>query len=193
MRSIDEVLDGLGPCRVLAVDGRSNSGKTTTSARIATRVSGAVVVHTDDVAWYHDYFDWVDLLTAGVLDPVRRGAGVDFRPPEWDARERPGSIVVPADCPLVILEGVGAGRHEFTGLVDAILWVQTDRPAAIVRGIHRDGWDPEAIAFIADWERAERPFVAAERPWERAALIVAGAPDLPYDPTVEVVVADPPA
>jgi hypothetical protein len=35
---------------VLAVDGRSNNGKTTVAARIHDMVPGAVVIHTDDIA-----------------------------------------------------------------------------------------------------------------------------------------------
>ncbi len=36
---------------VLAVDGRSNAGKTTLAARICRTVPGSAVVHTDDFAW----------------------------------------------------------------------------------------------------------------------------------------------
>jgi hypothetical protein len=35
----------------------------------------------------------------------------------------------------------------------------------------------------------EDPFQAAQRPWERARLVVSGAPDLPHDPRRELVVA----
>ena len=38
---------------VLAVDGRSNSGKTTLAGRIVPAVPGAVAIHTDDIAWRH--------------------------------------------------------------------------------------------------------------------------------------------
>jgi hypothetical protein len=34
----------------------------------------------------------------------------------------------------------------------------------------------------------EVPFIAAERPWERADLIVCGTPAVSYDPAAEVVV-----
>jgi len=37
----------------------------------------------------------------------------------------------------------------------------------------------------------EIPFLAADRPWERATIIVAGTPDVPHDPTREVVIAAP--
>jgi energy-coupling factor transporter ATP-binding protein EcfA2 len=175
-RSADDVLDRLGRPRLLAVDGRSGSGKSTLAARIAAAVPGAAVVHTDDVAWYHDFFDWAELMAAGVLRPLRGGAAVHFRPPEWDARARPGAIAVPAGCPLVIVEGVGIGRRDLAAFFDAVAWVQTDRALATERGLLRDGGD---TAFWAEWEARERPFLAAERPWERAGLVLSGAADGP--------------
>ncbi len=184
-RSVDEVLDRLGRPRVLALDGRSGSGKSTIAARIVAAVPGSAVVHTDDVAWYHDFFDWSELMAGGVLRPLRSGAAVRFRPPEWDARGREGAIVVDAGCPLVIVEGVGIGRRDLAGFFDALLWVQTDRALATERGLLRDGGD---IAFWNEWEARERPFLAAERPWERADLVLSGAagPDL-------VIAEQPPA
>jgi hypothetical protein len=59
---------------ILAVDGRSNNGKTTLAARIAAAVPGSAVVHTDDIAWQHSRFGWADLLIGGILEPVT-GAG----------------------------------------------------------------------------------------------------------------------
>jgi hypothetical protein len=37
------------------------------------------------------------------------------------------------------------------------------------------------------------PFNGAQRTWERADIIVCGSPEIPYDPTSEVVVATPPS
>jgi hypothetical protein len=42
-------------------------------------------------------FDWADLLAHGVLEPVRRGEGVSFRPPAWRERDRAGAIEVPQE------------------------------------------------------------------------------------------------
>ena len=92
--------------------------------------AGAVVVHTDDIAWYHAMFDWSALITEGVLAPLRRGAGVAFRPPEWDERGRPGAVAVRAGCPLVVVEGVGIGRRDLAAFFDALVWVQADRAVA---------------------------------------------------------------
>jgi hypothetical protein len=68
---------------VLAVDGRSNAGKTTLAARICRVVPGSTVVHTDDIAWKHSRFGWADLLIEGILEPVHQGRAVSYRPPRW--------------------------------------------------------------------------------------------------------------
>ena len=88
------------PALVL-VDGRSGGGKTTFAGR-ASRLLGAAVVHTDDLAWRHDSFDWAGLLLDGVLDPWRRGEVVRFRPPAWERHGRDGSVDVAAGLPLVV-------------------------------------------------------------------------------------------
>jgi hypothetical protein len=185
-----EVFDLLGRPRILAVDGRSGGGKTTVANRLAAAVPGSTVLHTDDVAWYHAFFDWADLMRDGILAPLQNGGPVAYRPPAWDERGREGAITVPAGCPLVIVEGVGIGRRELYGYVDALLWVQTDEDEARRRGLARDGAD--AAGFWAEWQAAEDPFQATQRPWERAGLVVSGAPELTHDPSRELVVAPPP-
>lgn len=106
---------------VLAVDGRSSSGKTTLAGRLRDVVAGSAVVHTDDIAWWHSRFGWADLLTDGVLLPARAGQQVTFRPPQWDQRQRPGAIEVPAGCPLLIIEGGDRPGHDHRTLNDAAL------------------------------------------------------------------------
>jgi hypothetical protein len=53
-----------GRPRIVAVDGRSGSGKTAFAERLRTAIPGAQVVHTDDIAWWHSRFGWDDLITA---------------------------------------------------------------------------------------------------------------------------------
>jgi hypothetical protein len=55
---------------VLAVDGRSSSGKTTLAGRLRHVVAGSAVVRTDDIAWWHSRFGWADLLVDGVFGPL---------------------------------------------------------------------------------------------------------------------------
>ncbi|WP_432948708.1 uridine kinase family protein [Kribbella sp. CA-253562] len=173
--------------RVVAVDGRSGSGKSTLAGRLSAAVPGAVVVHGDDVAWHAPMFGWSELLAHGVLEPVRRGEAVAYRPPAWEERGRPGAIEVPADTSVVVVEGVGAGRRELAGLIDVLVWVQSDFDEAEKRGIDRDiasgvnGDAQASIDFWHEWLAAEIPFLERDRPWERADVVVAGTSPDPQD------------
>jgi hypothetical protein len=114
----------------LAIDGRSNSGKTTLAARISELVPGSVVIGTDDIAWEHSRFGWAGLPMDGILVPVHRGRAVSYRPPRWYSRGREGSLEVPAGCPLLIIEGDGAWPLEVAHLIDTVIWVQADEREA---------------------------------------------------------------
>jgi hypothetical protein len=186
---------------VLAVDGRSNNGKTTVAARIREIVPGSVVIHTDDIAWEHSRFGWADLLIDGILVPARRGRAVSYRPPRWDEHGREGSIEVPASCPLLIIEGDGAGRREVAHLIDTLIWVQADEREAARRSAARVANPPAAdlaneaadgASFDEEgWMTEEIPFNAAQRTWERADIIVCGTPEIRHDPSTEIVIAPP--
>jgi hypothetical protein len=205
LTAVTEALMGRGPDRIvsgrpviLAVDGRSNAGKTTLAARIAGAVPGSAVVHTDDIAWEHSRFGWSDLLADGILAPVRQGRGVSFRPPRWAEHGREGSIDVPADCPLVVIEGDGAGRREVGHLIDALIWVQSDEREVVRRAWARadaiDGANMPADGSPPDdagWMTEEIPFNTDQRTWERANLFVCGTPEIPFDSVTEIVVAEP--
>ena len=168
-----------GPGRVVVgVDGRQGSGKTTLAHALAESVPFGHVVHTDDVAWWHGFFTWERLLIDGILTPFIAGGAVDFRPPAWAERGREGSISVPAQTRLLVVEGVGAGRAELRDRMAATVWVQADRHEARRRGLERDGNSPEAIAFWDEWAAAELEFLAHERPWALADAVVCGTPTL---------------
>ena len=188
-----------GRSAVLAIDGRSNNGKSTLAARISELVPGSVVIHTDDIAWEHSRFGWADLLIDGILAPVHQGQAVSYRPPRWDEHGREGSIDVPAGCPLLIIEGDGAGRREVAHLTDTVIWVQADereaRRRTAARAAHRPAADlanrPADGAPIDEdgWMAEEIPFNTAQRTWERADLIVCGTPEIAYDPRTQIVIA----
>ena len=178
---------------VLAVDGRSSSGKTTLAARLQDAIAGSAAVHTDDIAWWHSRFGWADLLIDGILVPFHRGELVSFRPPGWAGHDRQGSIQVPAGCPVLIIEGVGAGRSEVSELIGAMVWVQADQQEAERRSLARVG-QPGGARTVGDhrgWMAEEDPFLTGQRPWERADLLVAGTPQIPFDRTSELVLAPP--
>lgn len=176
---------------VLAVDGRSGGGKSTFSNRLAALVPGSAVVHTDDVAWWESFFGWDHLMAGGILEPVRRGEPVAYRPPAWEARGREGAIEVATGTRLLVVEGDGSSRRSLAHLLDGAVWVQSDAAEARRRGIERDGGDWAAEEFWDEWDGEEIPFFAADRPWERADLVVCGTPHLAepaYDAARDVLV-----
>jgi hypothetical protein len=187
-----------GRPRIVAIDGRSAAGKSTVTELLHDAVPASAVVHTDDLAWHHSFFGWADLLAGGVLEPVRRGQPVRYRPPVWDARGRAGAVNVPAGLEMVLIEGVGAGQRALAPRLDTVVWVQSDFAEAERRGIARDiaqgvNGDPEASTrFWHEWMAEELTFVEEQRPWERACVVVAGTPTLAHGPA-EIAFARPPS
>lgn len=183
---------------VVAVDGRSASGKTTLGARLAGAVRSSAVVSIDDIAWHEPMYEWGPLLREHVLAPLHRGLAVDYRPAAWASHGRPGRIAVPADLDLVVIEGTGASHREHADLIDCTIWVQSDFAEAERRGIERDvaqgvnGDREAATAFWHEWMAHELRFFDRQRTWERADVVVTGTPpiDIGRD---EIAVADRPA
>lgn len=188
---VDELVGALdldsGPY-LLAIDGRSSNGKSTLAARMARVTPGAEVVHTDDLAWWHSRFGWEDLLVAGVIEPLRRGEDVSYRPPAWEARGRMGRVAVNAAAPLVIIEGVGSGRRSLRPLLDGVIWVQSDLEITDARNQARVAAGELDQAGYDGWMAEEVPFQAAERTWDRADVVVSGTPSLEHEPDNDVIV-----
>lgn len=187
------VLDGGTSVRdrpfILAVDGRSGSGKSTIATVLHGSVPNSTVVHTDDIAWHHSFFDWSDLLIEGVLKPLHSSKSVHYQPPGWQSHGRAGAIEVADGLDLVIVEGVGASRIEAMPWIDRSIWVQSDLDEAKRRCLTREGDTEEARSFWNEWMPQEFDFLQRQRPWERAVTIVNNTPTQPYNRNSEVVIS----
>ena len=180
-----------GRPRVIAIDGRGGAGKTTLAERLQKARPRSAIVHTDDVAWNHAYFDWSAVLADNILRPLHQGEAVDFRPKAWIAHDRPGSITLPAGADFIWIEGTGIIREELAAWLDASVYIQGDLDEQERRLVARDGDSPEQIKHVASWLQEELPFMAREQPWARATMIVAGPAHIAHDPDTEVVVSPP--
>lgn len=172
---------------LVAIDGRGGAGKSTLAERL--RGPKSAVVHTDDVAWNHAYFDWGGLMAEHIIKPLRRGEAVEFRPPAWVEHHRPGAIRVAAGLDVVWIEGTGIIRDELAAWLDASIWVQGDLDEQERRLVARDGDSAEQRRHVAAWLAEELPFMLREQPWRKADLIVAGTTELPHDRDSEIVIA----
>jgi hypothetical protein len=89
---------------LVAIDGHGSSGKSTLAARLACALPAAHVLHTDDLAWHQGVFAWDTLFRDDVLPVVLSGAALNYRPPQWRSRRRPGSIRLPAGMGFLLVE-----------------------------------------------------------------------------------------
>ncbi|MCF3961842.1 hypothetical protein [Streptomyces fuscigenes] len=158
-----------GPVRLVAVDGHAGSGKSTFAGRLAAALGGAPVLRLDDVATHEELFAWLPRLRTEVLEPLSRGLPALYAPYDWTLR-RFGAPRTLAPAPVVVVEGVGAGRAGLRPHLAALLWMERDARGSWERGRRRDG--PALAGFWDGWTRAESDHFAADpsRPFADALV-----------------------
>ncbi|MGW5096876.1 uridine kinase family protein [Streptomyces nodosus] len=158
-----------GPVRLIGVDGHAGSGKSTFAGRLAAALGGAPVLQLDDIATHQELFTWTERLLREVIEPLGRGETAHYRPYDWRARRfGPARALPPA--PVILLEGVGAGRRALRPRLARLLWMDLPREEAWARGRARDG--EEQRAFWARWTEEERRHFAGDPSRRYADLLV---------------------
>ncbi|WAU80927.1 hypothetical protein O1Q96_14810 [Streptomyces sp. Qhu-G9] len=158
-----------GPVRLVGVDGHAGSGKTTFADRLAGVLGGAPVLHLDDIATHEELFAWTGRLLREVVGPLGRGETAHYRPYDWQLRDfGPGRALPPA--PVILVEGVGAGRRALRPHLAGLLWMELPHEDAWARGRRRDG--SAQSDFWAGWVPAERRHFAEDPSEPFADLLV---------------------
>ncbi|WP_037860221.1 uridine kinase family protein [Streptomyces sp. NRRL S-340] len=159
-----------GPVRLVGVDGHAGSGKSTFTARLSAALGGAPVLHLDDVSGHEELFAWDGRLLTEVVAPLARGLTAHYAPYDWRARRfGPATRALPP-APVVLVEGVGAGRRALRPHLARLLWMELPREESWARGRARDG--AEQREFWADWVEAERRHFAEDPSRPFADLLV---------------------
>lgn len=122
-----------GPVRLVAVDGHAGSGKSTFAGRLAAALGGAPVVRLDDLATHEEFFAWTARLRAQVIEPLARGEAGRVTPYDWNLR-RFGASRPLEPAPVVLIEGVGAGRREVRPWLALLLWMDLGAEGSWARG-----------------------------------------------------------
>ncbi|WP_405660431.1 hypothetical protein OG379_06990 [Streptomyces sp. NBC_01166] len=162
-----------GPVRLIAVDGHAGSGKSTFADRLAAALGGAPVLRLDDLATHEELFAWTDRLRAQVLDPLSRGEAARYAPYDWTARRfGPPRTLDPA--PVVLIEGVGAGRSAVRPYLAGLLWIEGESEASWEQGRLRDG--PGLSDFWDGWTVAEHRHFADDPSYPFADAVIRRMP-----------------
>jgi uridine kinase len=173
---------------VVALDGRSGTGKSTLAAALALEVD-ACLVHGDD--FYSStvarltaaerealsdaevaasVLDWSRLRTEA-LEPLVAARPAIFRPYDWQRND--GSLAAVqriGEAGLVVLEGIYTARPELSDLVDLAVRVEADPAVRWSRLTGRPD-DPRWTRF---WERGEDYYFRVVRPPSGFDLLVSG-------------------
>ncbi|MFJ2772631.1 uridine kinase [Streptomyces sp. NPDC087300] len=164
-----------GPVRIVAVDGHAGSGKSTFARRLADALGGAPVLRLDDLASHDALFDWTERLRRDVIGPLSRGEAARYAVYDWTGRRfGPADQVLPP-APVVLVEGVGAGRAALRPFLARLLWMDVPQEEAWARGRHRDG--AVQSDFWDGWEPAERQHFAKDPSRPFADLLVRQCPE----------------
>ncbi len=135
-----------GPLRLVAVDGPGGAGKSTYARELSEAAGGAPVIHTDDFAAADNPIDWWPRLLEQVIEPLAQGDAAHYQRYDWQSETlAEWHTIEPA--PIVIIEGVSAGRSEWAAHLSYLIWIETPREEHLRRGVERDG-----IAALDDWE-----------------------------------------
>ena len=158
-----------GSTVVVAIDGRSGSGKTLLGSAVATALR-CPVVHLDEIyPGWDGLREGVALATTHVLEPLARDEHAAY--PRWDwMRSRPGRTILVELGTHLVLEGCGALVPPAAGYAALRVWV--DAPTAVrrERALSRDG---ETYAPHWDrWAAQEDAVYASSRPWDLADLVL---------------------
>jgi hypothetical protein len=174
---------GLGPVRLVCIDGPAGSGKTTLAAALAERLgtgaeglgAGAAVVHLDDL-----YQGWAGLsgvwarAEAQVLGPLEAGRPGRWQRYDWgtDRFAEWPDLPVPR---YLVLEGCGSAPRAVDGRAALVVFVEAPDDVRLARGLARDG-ERLRTHWLA-WMDEEAAEFARERTRERADVVVDGTAD----------------
>jgi uridine kinase len=176
----------------VAINGHGSSGKSSLSRRLADTLPDCSVLHTDDLAWHHGVLSWDELLISHVLPALRTGRALQYRPPAWVSRGREGAISIENNRNFVIIEGVGSSQESVRPELDVIIWVETPQSVRESRDAARVAAGEISASSYANWMAEENAYMAAERPWEHADLIVDGGGSLAHSREIVVALNAPP-
>ncbi len=183
-----EVLAAERP-RLVAVDGRGGSGKTTFASRLRRFLPSVAVIEIDDFINWSDLYDWWFRVEKEAIAPLLAGERARFRIRDWETDPLGASLggwrdLGPAET--IIVEGVTASRASIAQRLSMSFWVEASPDVRLARGVGRDGESMRPV--WQNWMRLEDEFFERDDARGRATYVVNGDTDVTHDGEAEVAV-----
>ncbi|MEN9389343.1 MAG: hypothetical protein RLY61_427 [Candidatus Parcubacteria bacterium] len=183
---IIELIKNSAKPRLVALDGRSGTGKTTIAKHIASRLDGVVILADNfwiggpDEEWdlrtpqekSEQAIDW-KRIRMDVLEPLLAGKPASWHPFNWKAGEGLDEEPIEAQpTKLVILDGAYSSRPELQDIIDLSVLVEVpDDNNRRGRLINREGKE-----YMDDWHKrwdpAEDYYFSKVRPKSSFDMII---------------------
>ncbi len=176
-REIEESLEtkpACGSTRILTIDGRAGSGKTTLASDLFLYFSTSrkvEIIHMDDL-----YGGWDDALTSrltgtliAIVEKVREGEAFTQHIYNWHTAsfDATKSLTPPE---VLIIEGVGSGQSAIRDDVAAAIWMEISPETGLRRVLDRDG---ETISEeMKQWQMMEARHFEIEQTFENADFVL---------------------
>jgi cytidylate kinase len=160
----------LGRTRLIAVDGRSGSGKSWLASELAAPLD-APVIHLDDL-----YPGWdglaktADVLAEWVIGPLSRQQPARWRRFDWDTMSY-AEWHTTAAAGVVMLEGCGSIRSALADAYAARIWVEAPAAARRQRLRARPDWAAYE-PFARQWAAGEDHIYRTEHTRQHCDVIV---------------------
>lgn len=165
---LTELIGRTGAPALIGIDGLGAAGKTTLAERLR-ELTGAQLVHVDDLS-APGVLPWeVDRFRAEVWAPYRRGEPTAFRRWHWTSGQ-PGELQLVDPERVLILEGVRATDSTVDAPFALRVWVQAPEEVRLDRARRRD---PDRFeCWSTTWRPREQAWYRAARPDRQAGLII---------------------
>ena len=160
---------GAGQTRVIAIDGRSGSGKTSLAARLRPALGAPVVALEDLYGGWDGLERGIDLLVSEVLKPLSAGRAAQVPRYNWGTAtwEAPRVLAPPE---VLIVEGAGAGARRAAAYASLLIWIEEAESVRKKRALDRDG--ATFAPYWDTWAAQEEAMLARERTPDRAGIVL---------------------
>ena len=156
----------VGATRVVAVDGRSGSGKSTVACSLAAALPAPVINLDDLYPGWDGLADVTRRVRDWVIEPLRAGRDPRWRRYDWD-RGRYGGWVTTPRAEYLVVEGCGAGGRLIAPALSLLVWVDVPQEQRARRLAGRPDWSSYA-PHAARWSAQETALLAREGTPDRA-------------------------